>query len=110
MVIINVSNIRSVLVKIAESLTGDLTLSEPLEILQIECLTKPRTDGRTNWCKNWRVQLPNKFRQHMLRAEAYPAGWASRRFFPARAARTPVPPLDPTVGKPTEKRPNLGQD
>ena len=46
----------------------------------------------------------------MLRAEAYPTGWASRRFFPARAARTPVPPLDPTVGQPIEKRPNLGQD
>ena len=43
----------------------------------------------------------------MLRPEAYPVGWSSRRYFPARAARTPVPGLDPTV-EPAEKRPNFG--
>ena len=101
-------NIREVLKKVSETLTDELKLPEPLEILQVECLTKPRDDGRKLWAKNWRVQVPNRFREHMLRPEAYPIGWSSRRYFPARAPRQPVPPLDPTVQGPVEKRPHLG--
>lgn len=103
-------NIKDVLKKVSESLTDDLKLAEPLEILLVECLTKPRDDGRKLWTKNWRVQVPNRFREHMLRPEAYPVGWSSRRYFPARAPRQPVPPLDPTSQEPAEKRPNLGSE
>ena len=87
-----------------------MKLEEPLEILEVECLTKPRDDGRKNWTKNWRVRVSNKFRAHMLRAEAYPVGWSSRRYFPARAARPPVAPLNPVQQQqqpPEPKRPNL---
>ena len=103
-------NIKDVLKKVSESLTDDLKLAEPLEILLVECLTKPRDDGRKLWTKNWRVQVPNRFREYMLRPEAYPVGWSSRRYFPARASRQPVPPLDPTLQEPAEKRPNLGSE
>ena len=101
--------IREVLVKVSEVMPEDQKLSEPLEILEIECLTKPRDDGRKLWSKNWRVQVSNRFREHMLRPEAYPIGWSSRRYFPARAPRQPVPALDPTNQQPAQKRPHLVQ-
>ena len=50
-----------------------------------------------------------RFREHMLRPEAYPVGWSSRRYFPARAPRQAVPALDPTNQQPAQKRPNMGQ-
>jgi hypothetical protein len=42
-------NIKDVLKKVSESLTDDLKLAEPLEILLVECLTKARDDGRKLW-------------------------------------------------------------
>ena len=101
--------IKEVLVKVSENMSEEFKLTEPLEILEVECLTKPRTDGRPSWTRNWRVRVPNRFRQHMLRPEAYPTGWSSRRYFPARAARPPVAPLYPEQQQPDRKRPNLDQ-
>ena len=101
--------IKDVLKKVSEAMAVDLKLTEPLDILEVECLTKPRDDGRKLWTKNCRVQVPNRFREHMLRPEAYPVGWSSRRYFPARAPRQAVPALDPTNQQPAQKRPNMGQ-
>ena len=69
--------VKDVLKKVSEAMAEDLKLTEPLEILEVECLTKPKDDGRKLWTKNWRVQVPNRFREHMLRPEAYPVGWSS---------------------------------
>ena len=102
--------VKEVLKKVSESMPEEMKLNEPLEILEVECLTKPRTDGRPIWNKNWRVRVSNRFRTHMLRPESYPAGWSSRRYFPARAARTPVAPLYPDQQEPAAKRPNNGSD
>ena len=104
--------IREVLTEVAKGATGDHRLEEPLQILEVECLTKPREDGSRIWTKTWRVQVPNKFREHMLRPESYPAGWTSRRYFPPRHQRPAVPDLYPTGGahsQPPGKRPNLSQ-
>ena len=99
--------IKDVLQKVAQKMPDEVKLEEPLDILEIECLTKARDDGSRIWTKTWRVQVPNKFREHMLRPEAFPAGWTSRRYFPPRPQRPPVPELDPTAVPPPEKRPNL---
>ena len=97
--------------KVSENMPEDMNLDEPLQILEVECLTKPREDGRKIWTRNWRVRVANRFRQHMLRPEAYPTGWSSRRYFPARAARPLVPALNPTQHQqPQPKRQNQGQD
>ena len=101
--------VKEVLAQVSQSMPEEMKLQEPLMILEVECLTKPRTDGRKSWTKNWRVQVSNRFREHMLRPEAYPMGWSSRRYFPARAARPAVPPLNPVQHQPDHKRPNLGQ-
>ena len=101
--------VKEVLAQVSQSMPEEMKLQEPLMILEVECLTKPRTDGRKSWTKNWRVQVSNRFREHMLRPEAYPMGWSSRRYFPARAARPAVPPLNPVQDQPDPKRPNLGQ-
>ena len=45
--------------------------------------------------KSWQVRVAQKFRDHMMRPEAIPAGWTSRRFFPPRQKRPPVPELNP---------------
>ena len=46
--------VKDVLKKVSEAMAEDLKLTEPLEILEVECLTKPRDDGRKLWTKNWR--------------------------------------------------------
>ena len=102
--------VKEVLLKVSESMPDELKLSEQLEILEVECLTKPRTDGRPIWNKNWRVRVANRFRVHMLRPESYPAGWSSRRYFPARTARTPAAPLYPDQQEPAAKKPNHGSE
>ena len=66
-------------------------LPGPLEVEVVECLTKEK-EGYKPWCKNWRVRVPQKHKQHMMRPEALPEGWTSRRFYPARAPRPPPPP------------------
>ena len=102
--------IKRVLVHVAENMVEELKLKEPLEMLEVECLTKPRDDGRRIWTRTWRVQVPNKFKDHILRPEAFPAGWTTRRYFPPRAPRPPVPELDPTVAQPPGKKANLGAE
>ena len=100
--------VKKVLLHVSESMTDELKLQEPLEILEIECLTKPRDDGRRIWTKTWRVQVPSRFKEYMQRPESFPAGWTTRRYFPPRPPRPPVPELDPTAAQPPGKRANLG--
>ena len=100
--------VKKVLIQVSENMDDEMKPPEPLDIIEVECLTKPREDGSRIWAKNWRVRVANKFRSHMLRPEAYPVGWSSRRYFPARSARPPVAPLDPAQHHPAPKRPNLG--
>ena len=66
---------------------AEMKLSEPLEVEMVDELTKPREDGKQPWSRNWRVQVPHRFREHILRPEAIPEGWTSRRFFPPRPRR-----------------------
>ena len=102
--------IKNVLIHVSENMSEDSKLQEPLQISEIECLTKPREDGSRIWTKTWRVQVPAKFKDHMLRSDAYPAGWTCRRYFPPRAPREAVPELYPAGIEPTGKRPNLRAD
>ena len=74
-------------------------MAEPLVILNVTCLTKPNENGDALRTKCWKVQVPNKYREHMLRSEAYPNGWSHRRYFPKRSQNT-VPALDPTASEP----------
>ena len=90
-------------------MTGDNKLGEPLEILEVECLTKPRIDGRRIWSRTWRVQVPNRFREYTERPEAYPSGWTSRKYFPPKAQRPEVAELYPAVSQPPVKKPNVGE-
>ena len=99
--------ITEVLKKVADNLPEELKLDDELEILEVECLTKQRDDGSRIWSKTWRVQVPNKFREHMMRPEAYPAGWNCRKYFPPRSKRPPVPELDPTLSEPPVKKANI---
>ena len=100
--------IKSVLTHVADNMEGEFKLKEPLHIMEVECLTKPREDGSRIWTKTWRVQVPARFKDYMLRPEAYPAGWTCRRYFPLRAQRQAVPELYSSGGPPPEKRQNLG--
>ena len=62
--------VKEVLAQVSLNIPEEMKLEEPLSILEVECLTKPRTDGRKSWTKNWRVQVSNRFREHILRPEA----------------------------------------
>ena len=101
--------IKDVLVQVSEAMEGENKLEEKLQISEVECLTKPREDGRRIWSRTWRVQVPNRFRDYICKPEALPVGWTSRKYFPPRDPRTPRPPvpgLHPT-GMPPEKKANL---
>ena len=97
--------IEDVLKKCADQLPAELKLSESLQVLQVQCLSKPNDNGEPLRTRCWKVQVPNKFREHMLRDEAYPFGWSHRRYFPKQnqPKQKDVPPLDPTAAK----RPHL---
>ena len=100
--------IKDVLMKVYTQCPVELKHEAPLQILEVECLTKPREDGRRIWSKTWRVQVPCKFRDYIQKPEAIPAGWTSRKYFPPRDPRPPVPNLDPTNGMPPAKKSNVG--
>ena len=99
--------IAEVLKKCADQLPADEKLSESLQVLEVQCMTKPNEDGEPLRTKCWKVQVPNKFREHMLKDVAYPYGWSHRRYFPKRSQQQQrrVPPLDPTAAK----RPHLSE-
>ena len=84
---VTAEKVKEYLIEIAEDMPDDMKLSEPLEVEKVEELTKPREDGKEPWSRNWRVQVPHRFREHILRPEAIPEGWTSRRFFPPRPRR-----------------------
>ena len=96
--------VKEYLVEIAEDMPEEMKLSEPLEVENVVELTKPREDGKEPWCRNWRVQVPHRFREHILRPEAIPEGWTSRRFFPPRPRRP-----EPTNHVSKRMRPSSGQ-
>ena len=100
---VTAEKVKEYLVEIAEDMPEEMKLSEPLEVEKVEELTKPREDGKEPWCRNWRVQVPHRFREHILRPEAIPEGWTSRRFFPPRPKR----PEPTNVNK--RLRPSSGQ-
>ena len=91
--------IGEVLKKCADLLPEDQKLAVPLQVLKITCLSKANENGeplRTKCCK---VQVPNMFREHMLKDIAYPSGWSHRRFFPKKIQKS-VPPVDPHASEP----------
>ena len=67
--------------------TDEHKLDSDLEILEVELLTKHK-DPRS---KNWRVRVPQKYRDHMYRAEAIPSGWNSRKYYFPRAPKKDSP-------------------
>ena len=96
------AEIKDVLIEVSNSMPEEMKLDAPLEVEVVECLTRPREDGSQQWVpwRNWRVRVPERFREHMSRGEALPAGWTSRRYYPARQSRKP--PTEAT-GNPYKK-------
>ena len=86
-------------VPVASRLPETKKLAEPLQVLSVTCLTRPHDNGDPLRTKSWKVQVANKFREHMLIDEAYPNGWSHRRYFPKRTQNA-VPPLHPTGSEP----------
>ena len=76
--------IKEVLTELGKKTEGDPVLTEDLQVLECECLTKARTDGSKPYTKQWRVKVSSRFRQHMMRPEAFQVGWSTRRYFPTR--------------------------
>ena len=64
----------------------------------MECITKPRDDGYPLRTKSWKVTVPNRLREYMMKDEAYPCGWSHRRFFQKRNIPA-VPDVDPSAKK-----------
>ena len=49
----------------------------------------------------WKVTVPHREREHMIKDESYPEGWAHRRFFPPRNS---VPLLKPNMSAAKQAR------
>ena len=87
--------IEEVLTEIAANMPEGMKLNEELKIAETECQTKERP-GVKLYSKSWRVRVEAKFKEHICRPEAIPAGWTSRKFYPKREPRQPPVPLHPT--------------
>ena len=86
-----------------DSAPSEIKPEGSLEIIKIECCTKPRDDGKEPWCLNWRVTIDQKFRDYILNPDAIPLGWTSRRYYPPRVKRPQAADLHPA------KVPNMRQ-
>ena len=86
---LSAKDVEETLIEAAEdpNIPDDIKLSSKLEILEVKDLTKERPDGSRPWNRNWVVTVPHKHRDYMLRPEALPEGWTSRKYFPARPKR-----------------------
>ena len=84
-----------------ECSAADTTRSAALEIIDVKCMTnKVKIPDPRTLC--WKVTVPHREREHMLKDESYPEGWAHRRFFPPRSN---VPLLKPNL--PAAKSPRM---
>ena len=81
--------IEQALMEIALDMPEDMKLEENLEIISIDRLTPPATQDFEPWRLSWKVKVPAKFREHMLRPESIPDGWTTRRYFPPRRQKPP---------------------
>ena len=90
--------IKKVLEKCLDTIPADQKPLEPFEILSISCMTKARDDGYPLRTKSWKVTVPNRLREYMMKDEAYPCGWSHRRFFPKRNNNA-VPDVNPSAKK-----------
>ena len=89
--------IKDILIKVARSMPAGMELGCELEIEKVTLLTKPGEGNTRFYSKSWQVTVPEKFREHMMRAESIPAGWHTRRFYPPRQKRAPLNPLQAQV-------------
>ena len=75
-------------IQFSKDMPDGMKLEEDLEIEEVVRLTNPREGQEFKpWCFNWRVRVPGRFKDHMLRPESIPAGWTTRRYFPPRQRR-----------------------
>ena len=76
---------------LAECSDADSTRDTPLEIIDVKCMTNlEKIQNPRTLC--WKVIVPHREREYMIKDEYYPEGWAHRRFFPPR---TNAPLLKP---------------
>ena len=91
--------VKKVLAKCLDNIPAEHKPDEPFEVLKVTCMTKPRDDGYPLRTKSWKVTVPNRLREYMMKDEAYPCGWSHRRFFPPKRSAPAVPDVDPTAKK-----------
>ena len=79
----------------------DESRDTPLEVIAVKCMTnKEKILNPRTLC--WKVTVPNREREYMIKDESYPQGWGHRRFFPPKSS---VPLLKPTL--PAAKHPRI---
>ena len=81
--------IGEVLQEISREMPEDMKLDEDLQIMSIERLTPPASDEFEPWRLTWKVKVPAKFREHMMRPESIPDGWTTRKYYPPRRQKPP---------------------
>ena len=70
-----------------------------LEVINVKYLTNPERDPNPR-TRSWRVTVPCRFREFMLKDDLYYAGWAHRPYYPPkqnRAKRHQADPNDPVT-------------
>ena len=75
---------KEIVVKVLKKCAESLGVSD-FVVLKVELLNKPylnKDDKPRN--KSWRVQIPHKFKEIMMKDEMYPSGWSHRTFWYGR--------------------------
>ena len=81
------NDIKEALKKVAEQAPEDIRPDEQFEVIDAELMTK-EIEGIRMRRKSWRVRVAWKYREYILKPDALPCGWTSRRYFPSRPKRT----------------------
>ena len=90
--------IKEILIECA---SDDTSRDSPLEVIDVKCMmNREKIPNPRTLC--WKVTVPNREREYMMKDESYPEGWGHRRFFPPKSS---VPLLRPT--QPAAKQPHV---
>ena len=78
--------IKDTLKEVAAQAPDDIK-PDNFDVIEAEPLTK-EIDGVAMFRRSWRVRVAWKYREYIVKPDALPYGWTSRRYFPPRPKRS----------------------
>ena len=81
-------DIKKYLVECAAAMPAEEKLQCDLQVLQVRNIPIKHNDGAPLRSKCWKVTVDQKFKEHMLKARAYPSSWSARQWYGSSSQQT----------------------